>query len=83
MRVTVVIPCHNEEGNLPPLTQALREVAEAQKLPFEIILTDDASTDRTWELLQELAGRLPQLDLTAGYTRQSHVPEFSVVLPGT
>lgn len=28
------------------------------------------------------AGRLPQLDLTAGYTRQSHVPEFSVVLPG-
>lgn len=29
------------------------------------------------------AGRLPQLDLAAGYTRQSHVPEFSVVLPGT
>lgn len=28
------------------------------------------------------AGRLPQLDLAAGYTRQSHVPEFSVVLPG-
>ena len=28
------------------------------------------------------AGRLPQLDLAAGYTRQSHVPAFSVVLPG-
>ncbi len=53
--LSFVIPCHNEEENVRPLVTALRAAAEPLARPYEIILADDGSTDKTWSLLQELA----------------------------
>jgi glycosyltransferase involved in cell wall biosynthesis len=47
--------CHNEEGNLRPLIAAIRESVEPLKISYEIVLTDDRSTDGTWQLLNEFA----------------------------
>jgi dolichol-phosphate mannosyltransferase len=53
--LSFVVPCHNEQDNLRPLAQALREAAERERLTFEIIITDDCSQDKSWEILKELA----------------------------
>ena len=52
--VSVVIPCHNEEGNLPTLHARLAEVLQKVGLPYEILIVDDGSTDRTWAVIAQL-----------------------------
>ena len=59
--LSFVIPCHNEQENLRPLVQALREVAEALRLSFEIVITDDCSQDASWAVLRELAAADPRV----------------------
>jgi glycosyltransferase involved in cell wall biosynthesis len=59
--LSFVIPCYNEEGNLLALITAVREAAEPLKLPYEIVLTDDCSRDRTWDVLKQLAACDPRI----------------------
>ena len=54
-RLSVVIPVYNEEDSLPELLQRTRAACEQLSCPFEIILVDDGSRDRSAELLQEAA----------------------------
>lgn len=54
---SVVIPVMNEEENVPLLHQAITEVMQAWGRTYEIVIVDDGSTDRTFPLLEELAGR--------------------------
>jgi len=58
---SVVIPVMNEEENVPLLHQAISEVMQAWGRPYEIVIVDDGSTDRTFPLLQEMAQRDPNL----------------------
>ena len=51
-RVSVVVPCHNEEANILPLVQSLREYYDDYL--HEIILVDDNSRDRTAEVVEQL-----------------------------
>jgi glycosyltransferase involved in cell wall biosynthesis len=51
---SIVLPCYNEAGNLPPLLERYRAVWE--DCPSELILVDNGSTDGTADLLgRELA----------------------------
>ena len=59
--LSFVIPCHNEQDNLRPLVQAIREVAATVGRTFEIVITDDCSQDRSWAVLQELAAADPRV----------------------
>jgi dolichol-phosphate mannosyltransferase len=53
--LSVVIPLYNEEDNVAPLCKALLEALTAQPRPFEIILVNDGSADRTEQKLAEAA----------------------------
>ncbi|HVU28020.1 MAG TPA: glycosyltransferase family 2 protein [Verrucomicrobiae bacterium] len=53
--ISLVIPCYNEEGNLHELIKAIRAVVEPLKIAYEVIITDDCSTDNSWNVLKELA----------------------------
>jgi SAM-dependent methyltransferase len=53
--ISVVVPCHNEEMNIGPLTE--RILALYGDYIHEIIPVNDGSTDRTGEIITELAGR--------------------------
>jgi len=59
--LSLVIPCYNEEGNLRALAAAIREAVDPLKVPYEIIITDDCSTDNSWNLLKELAAADPRI----------------------
>src|SRR5215210_6718392 len=53
--ISIVIPIHNEEPAILPLYDRLTRVLEALHKPYEILFVDDASTDRSFELLANLA----------------------------
>jgi dolichol-phosphate mannosyltransferase len=53
--VSIVVPCHNEEMNITPLVEALKQMYD--DYIHEIIIVNDNSTDRTGDLAQELARR--------------------------
>src|SRR3954454_8267775 len=52
--ISVVIPIHNEEPAILPLYDRLTRVMEALNKQYEILFVDDASTDRSFELLANL-----------------------------
>lgn len=58
LRLSVVVPLHNEETNLPELLRRLAAVLNnLDGGPHQIVLVDDGSTDRTWELIESEASR--------------------------
>jgi dolichol-phosphate mannosyltransferase len=59
--LSVIIPCHNEAENLRPLLSAIHGAVDPLGLHFEIVITDDCSTDDSWRVLQELAATNPRL----------------------
>jgi len=59
--LSIVIPIHNEEPAILPLYDRLIAVLESLNKPFEIIFIDDASTDRSFELLANLAETDPRM----------------------
>ncbi len=62
-RCSVLVPARNEEDNIARCTGGLL----AQDYPdFQVIVLDDNSTDRTWQILQGLAANDPKLMLIKG-----------------
>src|SRR6516165_9544496 len=59
--LSLVIPCHNEEKNLQPLVSAIHAVLDPLALDYEIVITDDRSTDNSWDVLRQLAATDPRL----------------------
>jgi polysaccharide deacetylase family protein (PEP-CTERM system associated) len=60
-RITLVVPCYNEEHSLPYLANTLGSVREvlAPRYDVETIFVDDNSGDRTWGVLEQLFGSDP------------------------
>lgn len=54
-QLSFVIPCFNEQDNLRPLVAAIHAAAAPLAKTYEIIITDDCSKDKSWEVLKELA----------------------------
>lgn len=55
-KITVAVPCYNEEPALSPFFAVLTEVAEKMKdVDFEFLFINDGSRDRTLEKIKELA----------------------------
>ena len=52
--LSIVIPIHNEEPSILPLYDRLTAVLEPLRQAYEILFIDDASTDRSFELLANL-----------------------------
>jgi len=52
-KVSFVVPCHNEEMNIPPLVNGLKQYFD--RYIKEIVIVDDNSTDRTADVVTELS----------------------------
>jgi glycosyltransferase involved in cell wall biosynthesis len=61
--LSVVVPCHNEQDNLRPLIQSIHDSLAPLKISYEILVTDDTSTDGSWEILRQMAASDPRLRL--------------------
>src|SRR5271155_856080 len=64
--VSVAIPVYNEEAVVPELLRRTRAVLdEIPGGPHQIVLVDDGSSDRTWQLLERAAEKDPRLVVIA------------------
>ena len=55
MNISVVIPLYNEEESLPELVAWIEKVMLANNFSHEVILVDDGSNDKSWEVITNLA----------------------------
>jgi dolichol-phosphate mannosyltransferase len=59
--LSIVIPARDEEGCIRSTVEHLHLELELHKVPHEIVVVDDGSTDGTWNILQELKATIPEL----------------------
>ena len=59
--ISLVVPCYNEEGNLRPLIAAIHEAVDPLGVSYEVVVTDDCSSDRSWAILKEIAAADPRV----------------------
>ena len=55
MRLSVVIPARNEEGNIALTVNAVSSTLRREGIGYEIIVVDDGSTDHTGDLVREIS----------------------------
>lgn len=72
-RVSVVVPAYNEEQNIVPCLVALEQQIIK---PFEVIVVNNRSTDRTAQLVEEFALLHPEFSLTL-----LHQSEYQGLIP--
>ncbi len=56
-RMSIVIPARDEEGSVASTVEHLHLELRLQQIPHEIVVVDDGSQDRTWEILENLRAR--------------------------
>jgi glycosyltransferase involved in cell wall biosynthesis len=55
MRLSIVVPCYNEEDVIELFDTRIRETLNALSVDFELCYVDDGSSDRTLDRLRALA----------------------------
>jgi dolichol-phosphate mannosyltransferase len=58
-KVRIVLPAYNEESSIGELLERIGAVMKQCKLPYAVLVMDDASTDATATVARSLAGRFP------------------------
>ena len=59
--ISVVVPLYNEDESLPELYAWIERVMQANGFSFEVIFVNDGSTDRSWEVIEELQAKSPHV----------------------
>lgn len=61
--LSVVIPAYNEERNVEKTVKQIHQFLLAENYPFEIMVVDDGSLDKTAAVVESLRASLPQVSL--------------------
>ena len=58
-KISVLIPCYNEEENVKPMSEAVIHILETElpQYDYEVVFIDNCSQDRTREYLREICGK--------------------------
>ena len=64
-RLSVVIPCYNEEARLPSTLEQVERYLDARGGTYELILVDDGSVDGTRKVMEAAAARNPRMRIQA------------------
>ncbi len=59
--LSIVVPLLNEEESLGELEAWISRVTEANKISYEIVFIDDGSTDKSWEVIEQLKEKNPNI----------------------
>ncbi len=70
--ISIIIPVRNEENNILPLHNKIKDAAKKFKDKFEIIFIDDASTDKSFSVLKKIDNKnttIIKLAINSGQTQ--------------
>lgn len=81
IQLSLVVPCYNEEGNVFPFYNAVRECLEPIDIDYEIIFVDDGSKDDTLSKLRQVSrmahcdggGRVQVLSFSRNFGKESAI----------
>jgi dolichol-phosphate mannosyltransferase len=60
-KLSIIIPAKNEAGCIAATLEHLHLELQLNNVPHEIVVVDDSSQDQTWQILEELSARMPEL----------------------
>ena len=77
-KISIIIPCFNEEDALPIYYDEMKKVMDIMKKQsdFELIFVDDGSSDRTYEIMKELHrkdGRCQYLSFSRNFGKEAAI----------
>jgi dolichol-phosphate mannosyltransferase len=61
MKLSVVVPAHNEEGSVEEAVRTIHRTLQEEGIAHELVVVNDHSSDRTAELLEALRNEVPTL----------------------
>lgn len=61
MDISVVVPLFNEDESLPELAAWIKRVMDENQFSYEVIMVDDGSNDRSWEVIEQLNSGNPHI----------------------
>ena len=61
MKLSIVIPLLNEAESLPLLHKWIIKALEKETYKYEVLYIDDGSTDKSWNIISELAEAHPEV----------------------
>lgn len=61
MDLSIIIPLYNEDESLPELAAWIERVVNQEGYSYEMIMVDDGSNDRSWEVIQALRMQNPNI----------------------
>ena len=61
--LSVILPVYNEEKQIEKTVNEIKSIISGLNEGFEIIVVDDGSTDNTWDVLKDLAGKNPEVSV--------------------
>src|SRR4030095_2517495 len=90
-KLSLVVPCYNEESRVPQMIRGLEEFTSKTILDYEIIIVDDGSTDGTVATIQsndfikaqEASGKLRIVRLSQNRGKGSALKEGVAAATGT
>lgn len=72
MKISILIPCHNEEKSI---RKCIQSCLKQTRKPDEILVVDDASTDRTYKILKSFGRQIRVVKMTRKGGNKSFVQE--------
>ena len=82
-KISILIPCYNEEENVVPMSEAIVDLFENQlpQYDYELVFIDNDSHDRTRELLREICAGNPKIKaiLNAKNFGQFNSPYYGIL----
>ena len=61
MDLSVIVPLYNEDESLPELHSWIKRVMDTNGFTYEIIFVNDGSTDKSWQVIEDLAAAHPEV----------------------
>ena len=60
MDISIIVPLFNEDESLPHLAEWIDRVMEEHHFDYEVIMVDDGSKDRSWQVIEDLHTKNPR-----------------------
>ena len=61
MDISVIVPLYNEAESLPELAAWIERVMDGNGYSYEIIFINDGSSDNSWEVIESLREKNPNI----------------------